>query len=227
MNYKDNGYNQFLSKAVLPQEDTLADREINNFREYPVKFIRSGLADEKPVTGERIGSIYYESDTKRLKIWDGTAWISDQFPMGEISYFSTTGTAVAIASQSDGSTNMVKCVVSSTLSSDVFQFDNGGTNNGRLRYTGLVTKMCHCACTISIAPAGANDVFVFGVAKNGTVLSASKVLVQAINSAQPRSTAMHVMTNMATGDYLELYVGNTTDADDCTIKTLNLFALGM
>lgn len=41
------------------------------------------------------------------------------------------------------------------------------------------------------------------------------------------STALHVMAELATNDYLELYIGNLTDADDFTIKTLNLFALGM
>src|SRR5574340_998865 len=43
--------------------------------------------------------------------WDGTNWrevgrCPMGAPMGEISYFSTTGTAVAIAAASDGSTNM-------------------------------------------------------------------------------------------------------------------------
>lgn len=51
--------------------------------------------------------------------------------------------------------------------------------------------------------------------------------MQAINANAQRSTAMHVMTEMAYGDYLELYIGNTTDADDCTVHSLNLFTLGM
>jgi hypothetical protein len=57
-------------------------------------------------------------------------------PMGEVSYFDTTGTAVAIAAQSDGSTNMVVVAPASTLNADS-EFDNGGSNNGRLRYTGI------------------------------------------------------------------------------------------
>lgn len=148
-------------------------------------------------------------------------------PMGEISYFDITGTAVVITTQSDGSTNMVKAAPATALSSGGMEFDNGGANNGRLRYTGTATKMFHVACTISVAPAGANDTFVFGVAKGGTVIATSKVLLQAINASQPRSTALHVMIELATNEYLELFVGNTTDADDCTVHSLNLFAMGM
>jgi hypothetical protein len=147
-------------------------------------------------------------------------------PMGEVSYFSMTGTAIAIAASSDGSSNMVMANPATTLNMDT-GFDNGGANNGRLRYIGTATKMFHVACTISIAPAAANDVFVFGIAKNGTVVSASKILLQAINASQARSTAMHVMVELATNDYIELYIGNTTDADDCTVHSLNLFAMGM
>jgi hypothetical protein len=148
-------------------------------------------------------------------------------PMGEINYFDTTGTSIVIVTQSDGSTNMVVANPATTLSSGGYEFDNGGSNNGRLRYTGSTTKMFHVACTISIAPTSANDVFVCGIAKNGTVINGSKVLFQAISSSQARSTALHTMVELATNDYVELYLGNTTDADDVTVLTENLFAMGM
>ena len=147
-------------------------------------------------------------------------------PMGEISYFNMTGTAVVIVAQSDGSTNMVKAAPTTTLDNDK-EFDNGGADDGRLRYIGATTRSFHVACTISVAPASANDTFVFGVAKNGTVLAASKVLIQATTAAGIRSTAMHAMVSLATNDYLELFVGNTTDTDDCTVHSLNIFAMGM
>lgn len=150
-----------------------------------------------------------------------------KFPMGEISYFDTTGTLTAIAAQSNGSTNMVKVAPTTTLTSDSFEFDNGGADNGRLRYTGTDTKMFHVACTISFAPVAANDVFVFGVAKDGTVIASSKVLNKVATGGDTQSTAMHVMVSLATNEYLELYVGNTTDTDDLNIKSINLFAMGI
>jgi hypothetical protein len=42
-----------------------------------------------------------------------------------------------------------------------------------------------------------------------------------------QGNALHVMVTLATNDYLELFIGNTTDADDVTLYSLNLFAMGM
>lgn len=148
-------------------------------------------------------------------------------PMGEISYFNTTGTTVTISAQSDGSTNMVKVAPTTAISASAYEFDNGGANNGRLRYTGTTTKQFHVACSISFKPATANDIFVIGIAKNGTVIAASKVLQQISGIAQIVSTALHVMAELATNDYLELFVGNVSDTDDFTITTLNMFAMGL
>lgn len=172
--------------------------------------------------------VLYNTDRDQICINtdSATTWYCVSFAMGEVSYFSTTGTSISIAVQSDGSTNMVKAGPATSFSNDL-EFDNGGSNNGRLRYTGTRTKMFHVACTISIAPDGANDTFVLGVAKNGTVQAASKVLQKITTANDTQSTALHLMVELSTNDYLELYVGNTTDADDLTIKTLNLFAMGM
>ncbi|MFZ3011832.1 MAG: hypothetical protein WA060_02450 [Minisyncoccia bacterium] len=148
-------------------------------------------------------------------------------PMGELSYFSTTGTAVPIAASSNGSTNMVLVAPTTALSMGEFEFDNGGANNGRLRYTGATTKMFHTAITMSIAPDGANDTFVVGLAKNGTVISSSKVLQKITNASDTQAFAFHLMVELATNDYIEVYIGNTSDADDLILKTLNIFAVGM
>ena len=146
-------------------------------------------------------------------------------PMGEISYFSLTGTAVTIASQSDGSTNMVVVPVVTALSSS-FEFDNGGSNNGRLRYTGTDTKMFHIACSISFS-GGPTDTFVIGIARSGTVVSACKALRKMGAGGDVGSTAIHCMVTLATNQYLELYVGNTSATNNPTFHTLNLFAMGM
>ena len=149
-------------------------------------------------------------------------------PMGEINYFNTTGTTVTIASASDGSTNLVKVAPTTVLSDDVFEFDNGGANDGRLRYTGATTKMFHTAFTISMDGEGAGtNLYVFGVAKNGVVASACKVIQSIAVSSATESTALHCMVSLATNDYIELYAGNLTDTDDIIVKTINLFAMGL
>ena len=145
-------------------------------------------------------------------------------PMGEISYFSTTGTTIVISGTSNGTTNMVLVSLASTLSTGAHDMDNGGGNTGRLRYTGATTRMFHVAITLSGTPATPSDVLVLGAAKNGTVIAASKVLGSASGT---QFSALHAYIELATNDYLEVYVGNITASRDFTFKSLNIFAMGM
>lgn len=161
---------------------------------------------------------------------NGTEWktigkSNEPFPMGEINYFSVAGTVINITAQSDGSTNMVACAPPTTLSTGAMDFDMSA--NGQLRYIGDRPKHFHIACTISMKAAGAQtDTFVFGIAKNTTVLTASKVLQEFKDASS--STALHVAIQMNKNDYLQFYAGNTTNANrDVTIQSLTLFALGM
>jgi hypothetical protein len=143
-------------------------------------------------------------------------------PMGQVGYFDTTGTSITIAGASDGTTNMVVVNPTTTLTND-HEFDNGGGNTGRLRYTGTVTKTFHVALTVSGTPQTANDVFVMGVSKNGGA-SDCKMLGSASGT---QFQALHCMVSLATNDYIELYIGNTTAGRNFTVKSLNLFAMGM
>jgi hypothetical protein len=159
--------------------------------------------------------------------WKATANHEAPFPMGEISYFSTSGTPINISTQSNGSTNMVVCRPTTTLLNRG-EFDNGGSNNGKLRYTGKNTKIFHIACTISgTLTGGTNKTLVFGIAQSGTIKDASKVLNRFSNSNDVQSTALHVMLTMAPNDYLEFYVGNISSSDDFSFRTFNLVAIGM
>lgn len=147
------------------------------------------------------------------------------FPMGEISYFSFPGFPIAIPDVSDGVTNMVACNAPTSITDSGMDFVQ--LADGKLQYTGTATKSFHVACTISMTPTVSNDQFVFGVAKNGTVIPSSKVLQRMTTNVDAQSTALHVMVTLAKDDYLQLYVGNVTTAGGISLKSLCLFALGM
>lgn len=153
------------------------------------------------------------------------------FAMGEINYFSTTGTTITINNQSDGDTALVKVNVVThldTTNCTPFEVDNGGSDNGRWRYTGTRTRQFHCAITISMDGAGAStNVYVFAVTRNGVIDEDCKILQSIKAAGDIASTALHCQLTMDQNDYMELYVGNTTDADDITVKSINIFALGM
>ena len=156
--------------------------------------------------------------------WKTVAKSNEPFPMGEINYFNMTGTTIAITTASDGSTNMVACAPPTTLSSGSMDFVQ--LSNGQLQYKGDRPKHFHIACTISTKAATSTaDTFVFGLAKNTTILTTSKVLQEFKNASS--STALHVAIEMNKDDYLQLYVGNTSNDRDVTINAITLFALGM
>ncbi len=147
--------------------------------------------------------------------------------MGELSYFAMSGTSITISSQSNGSTNMVVVNPTSTFSSGAHEFDNGGSDNSRLRYTGATTRHFHIALSVSFSGQNNNDVWVLGIAKNGTVIDGSKIQRKVGNANDVGSTAMHIAIMMDTNDYLELYCGNTSDTSNFTINTINFFAMGL
>lgn len=177
---------------------------------------------------------------------DGTEWkiVGDHlssYPMGEVSYFYSidgTGKNVAIAYKyiespdslpdpNGGYEYMVACNPTTTFAGMAMDFDNGGSNNGTLRYIGRTPRLCHIACTISVSPATSNDEFVFGVAKNNAVVASSKIIQRMGSTSDAQSTAIHVVILLNYNDYINFYVGNLVAARDVVVKSLNLFALGM
>ncbi len=121
-----------------------------------------------------------------------------------VNFPSTAGTGLSNTSAVDSMASMAGRVV-----------NTGGT--GVIKYTGTVTKHAHVALTFSYRPteaAAANYPVLFGVFKNGQLLPESVVSVlmnttisngsNGYNSMQ--STAIHVMTTLSTGDYLDFRV---------------------
>ena len=146
-------------------------------------------------------------------------------PMGAVTYFDTTGTAVTISSASDGSTNMVPVAVASALDADSREFDNGGSDIGRLRYTGEGTRLFYVVATASFEPSNINESFVLGVSVNGAASSGKTINGSGISTTTQTVTA-HAFVELTTNDYVECYIGNLTAGHDVTAQALNVFAMG-
>lgn len=145
---------------------------------------------------------------------------------GSLSYFSLTGTAITISAASDGSTNMVKVDVPSTVAPISTGFDNGGASNGRLRYTGSTTKTFLVTACVSSSEAS-SDILVIGIAKNGMVESSSRVLEAAKTSGTVSATTLTAIISLAQNDYLELFIGNTTDTSPPKIQAVSISAVAV
>ena len=100
--------------------------------------------------------------------------------------------------------------------------------NNRLQYDGDKTRHFHIAASISMSCTGAGQDVQVAIAKNGVVDTGSIVTRKTSNANDIGSTAVHADFEMSQGDYLELWVANTTNnANAITIENLYLFGLGM
>jgi hypothetical protein len=146
--------------------------------------------------------------------------------MGEITEFSATmPTTTSFSSISDGNTNMVETVSSTTLSGGAMYMDM--PVSGRLRYTGTPTVFCHVAATFTMSSAMANQRFVIGLAIDGVVQPNSKVMQDTQSAADRQTTAMHAYLQMTTNSYVSLFVGNMISTTAFEIYSLNIFAMCM
>ncbi len=163
-------------------------------------------------------------------ISDGTNWkvigtYLPQLPVGEISYFDTTGTLVTINSATtDGSSNMFVCNPATTVSTNSIDFISSG--NGVLQYTGTTTRSFRISATIT-AMTNSSGAFIFQLKKTNTTLIPSSRIVQKLNISEDQSSTIQAFVTLAPNDFIVLLIGKIDGTADVRIKTLNLFALGL
>jgi hypothetical protein len=113
-----------------------------------------------------------------------------------------------------------------TLNAGADGFDETA-GNGRLTYKGVADAMLHVACTISLTAASNNQVFHVMLAKNGTPDVSSEVIFKIGTGADAASTALHLVVQVALGDYLSVFIRNTTSASNARLECANLQAVSM
>ena len=152
--------------------------------------------------------------------------VRDQFTtlrmgMGQMFVPATAAAAVTI---SDTSSYFEATNPAWTFSTDGYLFDE--VSNGRLRYTGTVPVMAHIACSVSMTMSvGTNQVTHFRLSLNGTTDPASEVQRFVGTGSDVGSTALHLVETLTAGDYISLWVRNSTGSNDVTIECANLQAV--
>lgn len=98
---------------------------------------------------------------------------------------------------------------------------------GRLTYAGVARVHAHIACTLSMSAGANNQTLAARLAKNGETLPDSEVRNRVAIGADVQSTALHADFHMDTGDFIELFVTNTTSTAMVQVDLMYLFALTM
>jgi hypothetical protein len=163
-------------------------------------------------------------------ISDGNNWkiigaYLPQLPMGEISYFDTTGNLISInQSTTDGSSNMFLCNPATTLSTNSIDFISSG--NAGLQYKGTTTRTFRILATVS-ATTNSSGSFIYEFKKTSSSFLPASRVIQKLNISEEQTSTIQALITLAPNDYVELWIGKIDGTADVIIKTLNLFALGL
>lgn len=115
--------------------------------------------------------------------------------------------------------NVPTKVSGATTAANLFRADTDSQNN-RLRYTGTKTRFFEAICTFSLF-GGKNDVYAFYIYKNGVRVPSIYVENKIANNGDIGAATIMGTVELASNDYVEVWVENKSASADCTINAMN------
>ncbi len=97
----------------------------------------------------------------------------------------------------------------------------------RLTYTGVPDRAFIITVSLSLTAVANDQVLAFHIAKNGAVLAASEIQRKAAKGADVGAASVVVEVELATNDYVELWVENTSGNTDLTVEFMNFEIRGI
>lgn len=98
---------------------------------------------------------------------------------------------------------------------------------GRITYNGISDRHFHIVCSISMTCASNNQDLAFRIAKNGVTDESSEGDRKVGTGSDVGAIAIHADLQLATNDYIELFVTNKTSTALVTLTNMYLFIVGM
>jgi hypothetical protein len=136
-----------------------------------------------------------------------TGDVNFDFPVGSGVLTATSETAVKLAG--------------ATTSNNLFRFSTGAASN-KLIYLGAKKRYFRAAATFSFkSSVNGPAIFIFHLAKNGTVINQSKVYCGVTSSDVDAATILSTV-EMSTNDYIEVWVSRFSGSGDVLTVSLNL-----
>lgn len=144
--------------------------------------------------------------------------------IGELWYQNASGTATSGINTAGGihlAPTMTLVTTSNLMSIDYFD----EPVNGRLRYVGTETQTFHMAFSLSASCGSANQALSFWIKKDGVTESKSIYYFTSITGGNNFTIASHVVLQLATNSYVEIWSENSTASNEITVKNLNLLMM--
>jgi len=139
-----------------------------------------------------------------------TGDINFDYPVGSGASTTLSGTAVKLSGI--------------TTSNNLFRFSTDGGVNNRLKYLGTKSRYFRIGGAISFQSSSSGAVYVFYMAKNGTIINQSKVYVTSNSSSDIIATPMVANFSLSTNDYIEVFVLRYSGTGNILTVSLNLIA---
>jgi hypothetical protein len=98
------------------------------------------------------------------------------------------------------------------------------SNGGRLTYDGETTRDFHITYSVQFTGASGTNTFNFYVAKNGTVITSSK-LGREVSSTGTAALSSFCIAELASTDYIEVWVENDGSTTDCDVIDLKIMVI--
>ena len=136
--------------------------------------------------------------------------------VGEYWFSTPAATTIGVA------TTFVKAAGTTTLETTPAAVDFTMPASNRLLYGGTDTRKFYVTFHFSATTAGTNDNLGFALAENGTVSDKTKIKRYVSTGADEGAGAVHGLFELATGDYIEVFVTNHDDTATVTIEHGNL-----
>jgi hypothetical protein len=95
-------------------------------------------------------------------------------------------------------------VVATTTSNNLFRFSRGGVDN-RLQYLGNKKRFFKISGASSFQATANTTLYIFYVAKNGTVINQSKIYVSSNSTTDVLAVPFQTIVELAPNDYVEVY----------------------
>lgn len=134
----------------------------------------------------------------------------------EIAQYYVNGNATATVIGATGTP--VKIVATTNASSITQKFT---ITNNRATYTGSLTRLFKITTTLSLTSGNNNQIGVY-IAKNGVELSESEMYVTANGSGRAENITSQTIVELATNNYIEVFVENNTATTNITVTDLNV-----
>lgn len=154
---------------------------------------------------------------KFTKDWDvdspGLKVETNQVAIGNVYIITPAVTTITSA-------NVPVKIAGTTTSLNLFRTDTNSVNN-RIRYVGKTNRNFSYSVSFSVTAATNNKTFNFYIYKNGVKLPESKQSRKIGTGGDVGSASLTGLVNLATNDYIEVWVENETDGTNITAQSLN------